>query len=150
MPSGRSNLENLARVRQLNAEPPDERETASLLSSAEVYLRDARSKDLGSSSRFALAYNASHALALAALRAAGYRPSSAGHRRIVFQTLDSTANAPQELHVALAQYHDRRNKAEYEGSVPSEAEAQDLIALTAKLRALVLKKLQTQSGRHTK
>ena len=139
MPSGRSNLENLARAKQLNAEAPDERETRNLLAAADAYLRDARNSGLGAPSRFALAYNAAHSLALAALRSTGFRPASAGHRRIVFQTLEFTCGAPKELSVALAQYHDRRNKAEYEGSVPSRTEAEDLIELARKLQTLVVK-----------
>ena len=141
MPSGRSNLENLARAKQLNAEAPHEREIANLLAAAQARLRDARRAELSADSRFMLAYNASHALALAALRVAGYRPSSAGHRRILFQVLELTADAPAKLWNALAQYHDRRNKVEYEGTPPpSGTEADDLVKLAGELQALVLKR----------
>lgn len=142
MASGRSNLENLARAKQLNAEPANAREIANLLSAAERVLRDAHNADLGPESRFTLAYNAAHSLALAALRSAGFRPSSAGHRRILFQTLEFTAGAPQRLWVALAQYHDRRNKVEYEGSLPSGTEANDLAKLASELQALVVKRVK--------
>jgi len=142
MPSGRSNLENLARGKQLNAEAPDELETASLVSRAETFLRDARNTGNGVESRFTLAYNAAHALALAALRSAGYRPSSAGHRRIVFQVLEFTAEAPKALSLALAQYHDRRNRVEYEGASVSAMEMTDLVKLAAELQSLLLKRLK--------
>ena len=140
MPSGRSNLENLARAKQLNAEAPAKQEIDSLLARAESQLRDASSAGLSPESRFSLAYNATHSLALAALRMAGYRPSSAGHRRILFQTLDSTADAPAKLCAALAQYHDRRNRIEYEGAPVSALEAGDLVKLASELQALVLKR----------
>lgn len=142
MASGRSNLENLARAKQLNAEPPDKEEIDNLLSRADTFLRDARKADNSVESRFTLAYSAAHSLALAALRAAGFRPSSAGHRRLVFQTLEFTADAPAKLSLALAQHHDRRNRVEYEGSLPSGTEAQDLIKLAAELQSLLLKRLK--------
>ena len=142
MPSDRSNLENLERARQLNAEPPDKRELANLLQAAERHLRDARRSELSTESRFSLAYNAAHSLALAALRAAGYRPSSSGHRRIIFQVLEITAEAPRQLSLALANYHDHRNKIEYAGHLPSETEAKDLVKLTEQLQALVEKRVK--------
>src|SRR2546427_4985380 len=142
MPSGRSNLENLVRAKQVNAEAPDEAEIANLVSRAETFLRDARNAGNSVESRFTLAYNAAHALALAALRAAGYRPSSAGHRRIVFQVLEFTAGASKKLARALGQYHDRRNKVEYEASTPSTLEAEDLTKLAEELRALVRRRIK--------
>lgn len=142
MPSGRSNLENLVRARQLNTEPADEREIANLLAAAERQLRDARNTALSADSSFTLAYNAAHSLALAALRSQGFRPSSTGHRRLLFQTLEFTAGAPAKLAAALGNYHDRRNKVEYQGSLPSGTEARDLIEVAAELQALLSKRLK--------
>lgn len=142
MPSGRSNLENLARIRELHAEAPDDREVAKLFAAGRRYLADSRATGLSTHSRFTLAYNAAHSLALAALRSAGYRPSGTGHRRILFQTLESTVGASAQLSLALAHHHDRRNKVEYEASEPSELEAGDLIKLVGELQALVAKRLK--------
>ncbi len=141
MTSPASRLENLAHARQLSAEPPGKEEVGRLLASAEVQLRDSRNSALSAQSRFMLAYNAAHALALAALRRAGYRPSSAGHRKIIFQVLADTAGAPAELWLALDKYHDRRNAAEYEGAPPaSTMEAEDLVRLVTNLDLLVRKR----------
>jgi hypothetical protein len=142
MPSDRSNLENLARARQLHAEPADEREIAKLLAAARQRLRDARIPELSADGRFSVAYNAAHSLALAALRAAGYRPVGPGHRRILFQVLELTAGASKRLAVALAQHHDRRNKIEYEAGGVTELEASDLLKLTSELEALVFQQLK--------
>ena len=143
MASGRVNLDNLARAKQLNPEAHNERETSNLLAAAEALLRDARNSSLSAESRFALAYNAAHSLALAALRASGFRPSSAGHRRIVFQVLEATASAPVKLWTALDACHDRRNKLEYEGAAPaSSIEAEDLTRLAGELQILVRKRVQ--------
>lgn len=80
-----SALENLAGPNgPLAAEPPDEKEITGLLKSGNARLRDARNEALALESRFDLAYNAAHALCLAALRRCGYR---AKHRYIVFQVL---------------------------------------------------------------
>jgi hypothetical protein len=142
MSSGSLNLENLARAKKLNAEPPSAEQIGRLLASAETQLRDSRNTSLGAPSRFMLAYNAAHALALAALREAGYRPSSAGHRKIIFQVLDATADAPPELWRALDRYHDRRNASEYEGAPPATTvEAEDMVKLTRELQRLVLARL---------
>jgi len=114
MNSGTNSLANLARAGQLAAEPTSAGEIGRLLKNADDQLRDSGVKALSAAGRFMLAYNATHALALAALRAQGYRPSaSQGHRKIIFQVLEATAGAPRELWVALDRYHDRRNAAEY-------------------------------------
>ena len=62
------NLENLVKIRQLKAEAPSATEIAGLIQSGLVRLADAKKSDLGYESRFDLAYNAAHALSLAALR----------------------------------------------------------------------------------
>ena len=140
-----SGLENLARAKQLNAEAPSAKQIGRLLESAGTQLRDSRNAVLGAPSRFSLAYNAAHAFALAALRAAGYRPSSAGHRKIVFQVLAATAGAPPALWLALDRYHDRRNASEYEGAPPASAvEAEDIVRLTTELRRLVLDRVKRE------
>ena len=75
---------------------------------------DAARKDLSLESRFDLAYNAAHALALAALRFLGYR---SGLRYLVFQCLQHTIDLPPEQWRILDQAHRKRNLAEYEGEM---------------------------------
>ena len=82
-----SPLENLASSGQLHAEPPDPREYAGLVASGRARLTDAANPELARESRFDLGYNAAHALCLAALRRAGFRPAN---RYIVFQVLPHT------------------------------------------------------------
>lgn len=144
MSSGTSNLANLARAGLLAAEPTSADEMERLLKGAGNRLRDSRTQSLSAPSRFILAYGTTHALALAALRAEGYRPvASKGHRKVIFQALESTAGAPRDLWIALDRYHDRRNAAEYDAAPPAtEAEANDLVELTAKLQKLVLDRLK--------
>jgi hypothetical protein len=66
-------LEKLVRIKKLNNEPPDKREFEGLIKAATERLNDAENEALAYASRFDLAYGAAHGLALAALRASGYR-----------------------------------------------------------------------------
>ncbi len=63
-----SPLENLTGAgKPLRSEPPDEAETDGLIRSGKARLKDAGNAQLSMESRFDLAYNAAHALCLAAL-----------------------------------------------------------------------------------
>ena len=106
------NLENLARIGSLKREPPDPRETAALLQSGRTRLADARRVALAYESRFDLGYNAAHSIALAALRAQGYRSDT---RYLVFQCLQETLGLEPKECALLALCHRHRNLAEYEG-----------------------------------
>ena len=126
-------LENLARIGKLKAEPPDARECAGLIRSANLRLRDARQTSLSLESRFDLAYNAAHAAALAALRAHGYRSEK---RYLVFQCLQHTLGFAPNKWLLLDQAHKKRNLAEYEGDLDVTAGFVDeLIALAADVLA---------------
>ena len=105
-------LDNLVRTGQLKAQPPATAELEGLLRSGRRRLADAERAELSLESRFDLAYNAAHALALAALRAKGYRSES---RYLVFQCLQHTIDLPQAQWRVLDQAHRKRNLAEYEG-----------------------------------
>jgi len=106
------NLDNLVKSGQLKVEPFNQAEFTGLVSSGENRLKDANNTTLATESRFDLAYNAAHSLALAALRFHGYR---AGNRYIVFQALPHTLGIGPEVWRVLAKCHDARNLAEYEG-----------------------------------
>ena len=107
-------LNDLVRIGQLKAEPPSAEEFQGLLRSGIRRLDDAGREELSLESRFDLAYNASHALALAALRFRGYRSES---RYLVFQCLQHTIDLPNEQWRVLDQAHRKRNLAEYEGDM---------------------------------
>jgi len=109
---GDQQLANLARIGQLKSEPPAQAEIQGLLTSGLRRLADAERPELNLESRFDLAYNAAHALALAALRLHGYRSES---RYLVFLCLQHTVDLPREQWRVLDQAHRKRNLAEYEG-----------------------------------
>ena len=129
-----SPLENLAGTgKALLAEAPDAVEVAGLLRSGRARLTDARNAALSLESRFDLAYNAAHALCLAALRRHGFR---ARHRYIVFQVLPHTLGLGPEVWRVLAKAHDQRNLAEYEGHVDADARlVMDVVAACERVLA---------------
>jgi hypothetical protein len=80
-------LERLAETGVLKRESSSREEIAGLVNTAAIRLTDACKQTNAPESRFDLAYNAAHALALAALRLHGYRTDK---RYIVFQALPHT------------------------------------------------------------
>lgn len=109
-----SPLDNLVRIGKLKAEPPAQAEFDGLVRSGLVRLRDAENASLSLESRFDLAYNAAHALSLAALRWHGYRSEN---RYLVFQSLTHTLALDATQWRVLDQAHNKRNLAEYEGDL---------------------------------
>lgn len=127
------NLENLLRSGGLKAEPPDRKECEGLLRSAIDRLQDAHNPALSFASRFDLAYNAAHALALTALRLQGYRSD---RRYLVFQCLTHTLGVGKVQVRLFALCHERRNLAEYEGYM--EVDEMLLVELVTATDALLL------------
>lgn len=112
--------------KSLQKEPPDVKEFAGLKRSGLARLSDAASTANSLEGRFDLAYNAAHALCLAALRWHGYRPAN---RYIVFQVLPHTLGLGPEVWRVLAKCHETRNLGEYEGDLNiSDRLVADLIA----------------------
>jgi len=110
-----SPLENLSGPgKSLRKEAADTKEFQGLKRSGLARLSDAEKPGLSMEGRFDLAYNAAHALCLAALRWHGYRP---GNRYIVFQVLPHTLGLGPEVWRVLDKCHNLRNQGEYEGDL---------------------------------
>ena len=131
-----SPFDNLAGPgKPLKAELPDAREFAGLKRSGHARLQDAASAALSLEGRFDLAYNAAHALCLAALRWHGYRSSN---RYIVFQLLPHTLGLGPAVWRVLSKCHDVRNLGEYEGDLNiDERLVTDLITACREVAAAV-------------
>ena len=125
-------LDNLSGpAKALKAEAPDAAELAGLVRTGIARLTDARNTALALESRFDLAYNAAHALCLAALRAKGFRASN---RYIVFQLLPHTLGLGPQVWRVLDLCHNKRNLGEYEGLLEIDLRlVLDLIAATQKV-----------------
>lgn len=105
------------------------------MKSGRTRLADARTPSLAIESRFDLAYNVSHALALAALRWHGYRSDN---RYLVFQCLQDTLGLGPGYWRVLALCHQRRNVAECEGHLEIEDR---LVADLIRVGELVLERV---------
>jgi hypothetical protein len=104
----------LERVKDLTPEPADAREFHGLRTSGAARLKDAQNQQNSLEGRFDLAYNAAHALCLAALRYHGFR---AKHRYVVFQVLPHTLGLGPEVWRVFDKCHNLRNLSEYEGDL---------------------------------
>ncbi len=126
-------LENLVRIGKLKLEPPSVAEFEGLQRSGEARLADAERADLSLESRFDLAYNAAHALSLAALRRLGYRSEN---RYVAFQVLPHTLGLSATTWRVLARGHEARNVAEYEGVVEVDERLVADLIVAAKLSGM--------------
>lgn len=131
-------LNNLVKAGVLKTESATAEEVSSLIGSGKLRLADAKNSSLNLESRFDLAYNAAHALSLAALRIAGYRSEN---RYLVFQCLQHTLDFPNEKIRVLDEAHRKRNIAEYEGSFDVEENlVEALIRVTEEVSEKILDK----------
>lgn len=129
-------LENLVNADKLKREPPAQAEFDGLVKLGEAKFRDAQVASLSLESRFDLAYGASHAFGLAALRWHGYRSDL---RYIVFQSLEHTVGAPRDVWRVLDKAHGVRNAADYGGNFQvTERLLEDLLVATTIVRQRVL------------
>ena len=108
------NLDNLVKIGKLKAGPSTDDEIKGLVQRGLVKIEDYKRADLSTDSRFDLAYNAAHALCLAALKQAGYRSEN---RYIVFQCTQHTIGLEPNYWRVLSDAHRQRNVAEYEGDI---------------------------------
>jgi len=129
-------LDNLVRIGKLKAEAGTQIEFDGLMRSGTVRLRDAANTTNSMESRFDLAYNAAHAISLAALRWHGYRSEN---RYLVFQSLTHTVKLPAEQWRVLDQAHRKRNLAEYEGDLEIDDE---LVAALIRVAREVVQRAQ--------
>jgi hypothetical protein len=128
-------LDSLVRIGKLKSELPSKAEFDGLVRSGKARLKDANNTTLHAESRFDLAYNAAHALSLAALRWHGYRSDS---RYLVFQCLEHTLDLPAASWRVLDKAHQKRNLAEYEGELDIDAKLLEaLIRVTSEIQNLV-------------
>lgn len=131
-------LDNLVSVNKLKVEPGDQAEFDGLVKSGRARLRDAHNETLALESRFDLAYNASHALSLAALRWKGYRSDN---RYIVFQCLPHTLGLEAKVWKVLDHCHHLRNRGEYEGFMDINKQLVDDLIVAAEVVLAAIDKL---------
>lgn len=128
-------LESLVASGRLKREEPNQAEFNGLVQLGEAKLRDSQTMSLSLAGRFDLAYGASHAFALAALRRHGYRSEQ---RYLVFQALQHTLGLSADIWKVLDKSHGARNLADYGGYMQiTEQLFKDLVAATTIVRDAV-------------
>ena len=108
------------------------------ISSGLTRLADAQKQVNSIESRFDLAYNAAHALCLAALRRLGYRPAN---RYIVFQILPHTLGLGPSVWRVLEKCHGVRNLGEYQGDLSIDERLLGVLIEACMVVAAALEKL---------
>ena len=87
-------------------------------------LVDAKNTTVSSVGRFKHAYDAAHALAIAAIKISGFRPTNdLGHRQLVFSALEHAVPAVGRDLPIFNDAHKARNRSEYEGAPISVTES---------------------------
>jgi hypothetical protein len=130
-------LESLVLAGKLKREAPSQVEFDGLVSQGEAKLRDAQVTSLSLESRFELAYSASHAFSLAALRWHGYRSE---FRYVVFQSLEHTLGISSDIWRVLDKAHGARNRADYGGNFQvTDRLLKDVLAATTVVHRGVVK-----------
>lgn len=128
-------LENLLRIGQLKAHPPDAAEIEQLLVAARRNVRDAHVTSISAETRFDAAYKAIMQSALAALMMHGYRPDTnrPGHHMTVVQSLSLTIDVERQRVVVLDALRRQRNIADYTGDDVDMSTAEHCIAQAEQL-----------------
>ena len=139
-------LENLLKIGQLKAHPPDAREIKRLLSAAERNLADARVTSISLETRFDAAYKAIMQSALAALMSHGYRPDTnrPGHHMTVIQSLPLTVGVAGTRLAVLDTLRRKRNVLDYTGEDMDDASTETCINEAEKLLSDVKSWLKTE------
>lgn len=117
-------LQNLLKIGRLKSHAPTAQEIQRLLAAADRNLADAQVDAISDETRFDAAYKAIMQLALAAMMASGYRPSTnePGHHQTMIQSLPLTLGLPNPEWVVLDALRRKRNVNDYQGD-PIEPDA---------------------------
>ena len=111
--------------RIVTATPASKEELANLRSIVTRSLRDVAAAGLSADARFIMAYDAARTLSLMIVRAAGYRPRSAGAHYNTFVALEAADPAFARLSAYFDACRGKRNASEYDfagGTTDTDAE----------------------------
>ena len=117
-------LANLLKIGRLKTHAANGAEIRRLLAAAARNLADARVSAVSDETRFDAAYKSIMQVALAAMLASGYRPSTSepGHHQTLIQSLPLTIGLTSDAWVVIDALRRKRNASDYLGD-PVEVEA---------------------------
>jgi hypothetical protein len=131
-------LQNLLKIGRLKPHTPTAQEIQRLLAAAERNIADAQAENISDETRFDAAYKAIMQLALVAMMASGYRPSTnePGHHQTMIQSLPLTLGIPNAEWVVLDALRRKRNVNDYEGTPIEPAAVEECIARAKAMHAI--------------
>ena len=137
-------LNNLARIGQLEKVPYSKQLTQKMLATADTRLQDAQRTQNSAETRFDCAYTAIRAIADAALHAHGWRTPAnrPGHHQTTLQCLVHTLDVPPATVRILDALRKQRNLSDYEGESVTEQTLQECLQQAAALIGLAEQKLR--------
>ena len=137
-------LNNLARIGQLEGVPYSEQLMQKMLATAGTRLQDAQRAQNSAETRFDCAYTAIRAVADAALHAHGWRTPTnrPGHHQTTLQCLVHTLEVPPATVRILDALRKQRNLSDYEGEGVTEQALQECLQQAAALIGLAEQKLR--------
>lgn len=121
---------NLIKIGSLKESDRDEDELQQYVNIGTGMLKDAVNVTLTPHSRYMLAYDGIHSLAMAVLLHFGTRPGNGlGHRSVAFEKLADELKLDIGLRKIIKDAHDRRNETTYRSALPplSHKDAENVI-----------------------
>lgn len=137
-------LENLARIGQLDKVPFSKILMDKMLATAHARLQDARRADNNTETRFDCAYTAIRAIADAALLKQGYRTSTSkpGHHQTTIQCLVHTLDVDVATVRVLDGLRKQRNLSDYDGELVTDVALAECLQQAFKLQQKAIATLQ--------
>jgi uncharacterized protein (UPF0332 family) len=137
-------LDNLVKTGQLKPHETTAAELQRMLAAAKRNLTDAQRAANSAETRFDCAYKAIMQCALAAMMAAGYRPSTnqPGHHQTLLQSLPLTLGLTNDEWIVLDALRKKRNQADYTGAPVSAAEVAEAVTKAALMVTRLQKRLE--------
>lgn len=121
-------LENLLKIGQLETHQTDAAQIGRLLDAASRGLDDARQQSITLETRLEAGYRSIMQLAMLALWANGYRPTStAGHHRTMIQSLVHSVGLDADQMLVLDTFRVKRNSINYTGEDMDISSVEDCI-----------------------
>ncbi|WP_029695868.1 hypothetical protein [Comamonas badia] len=144
-------LNNLARIGQLDKVPFSAQLLQKMLSTARIRLYDAQRTENSMETRFDCAYTAIRAIADAALHARGWRTSTnrPGHHQTTLQCLVHTLDVTPVTIRVLDALRKQRNLSDYEGEMVTDQALQECLQQAEMLIRLADEKLSSRLPKDT-
>lgn len=144
-------LNNLARIGQLDQVPFSAALLRKLLANAHTRLQDAQRTDNSTETRFDCAYTAIRAVADAALHARGWRTSTSkpGHHQTTIACLVHTLGVSPATVRVLDALRKQRNLSDYDGELVTDQALQECLQQAASLIHLAEQQLQALMNKNT-